>query len=100
VYETLAGLVIFWALWRLRDRLSGPRLFGVYFVLAGVERFLVEFIRRNDEVFAGLTQPQLWAAAMALAGIALLVRARRRAPAGGRPPWWRSGRSVGRCVLS
>jgi phosphatidylglycerol:prolipoprotein diacylglycerol transferase len=84
VYETLAGLFIFWALWRLRHRLSGPRLFGVYLVLAGVERFLVEFIRRNDEVMAGLTQPQLWAAAMALGGIALLVGDRRGAPAGDR----------------
>jgi len=28
-------------------------------VLSGLERFLVEFIRRNNEVLAGLTAPQL-----------------------------------------
>ena len=79
VYETLTGLVIFWVLWRLRERVSALRLFGVYLVLAGAERFLVEFVRRNDVVAAGLTQPQLWAAATALGGAALLVSAPGRA---------------------
>lgn len=78
VYETLAGLVIFWVLWSLRERLPGPRLFGVYLVLAGVERFLVEFLRRNDEVVQGLTQPQLWALAITGGGIALLLVEGRR----------------------
>jgi len=73
VYETLTGLLIFALLWRLRDRLGPMRLFGLYLLLAGVERFLVEFIRRNDGVLVGLTQPQLFAAAFAAAGVALLV---------------------------
>ena len=34
-------------------------LFALYLVLAGAERFLVEFIRRNDDVALGLTQAQL-----------------------------------------
>lgn len=80
VYETLAGLVIFAVLWRLRARLSPWRLVGVYLVLSGVERFAVELVRRNDEVLAGLTQPQLWALAAAVAGLALLARARPRGP--------------------
>ena len=46
-------------LWQLRDRFPPGVLFGLYLMLAGVERFLVEFIRRNDEVVAGLTLPQL-----------------------------------------
>jgi phosphatidylglycerol:prolipoprotein diacylglycerol transferase len=58
---------------RLRDRLSPTSLFGLYLVLAGVERFLVEFIRRNPEAILGLTQPQLFAAAFAVAGGVLLV---------------------------
>lgn len=73
VYETLTGLLIFALLWRLRDRLSPTSLFGLYLVLAGVERFLVEFIRRNPEAIIGLTQPQLFAAAFATAGGVLLV---------------------------
>ena len=73
VYETLTGLVIFAVLWRLRDRLEPVRLFGLYLALAGGGRFLVEFIRRNDAVVAGLTPPQLFAAAFVVAGGALLA---------------------------
>ena len=39
-------------LWRLRDRFQPGVLFALYLVLAGAERFLVEFIRRNDDVAA------------------------------------------------
>ena len=54
VYETLASLVIFWVLWRMRGRLTAPwALFGLYLVLAGVERFAVEFVRATPVVVAG-----------------------------------------------
>jgi phosphatidylglycerol---prolipoprotein diacylglyceryl transferase len=79
VYETLAmGLVAF-VLWRLRDRLTGGRLFALYLVLAGVERLLVEFIRRNEDVALGLTQAQLISIAMILAG-AIWLAAKRTSP--------------------
>jgi phosphatidylglycerol:prolipoprotein diacylglycerol transferase len=80
VYETLASGAIFVLLWRLRLRLAPARLFALYLVLSGIERFLVEFIRRNDEVVAGLTQPQLLAAAMVAAGAVVLALPRRLAP--------------------
>jgi phosphatidylglycerol:prolipoprotein diacylglycerol transferase len=54
-------------------------LFGLYLILAGLERFLVEFIRRNDEVAVGLTVPQLFSLAMLLGGTALVL-ARRNVP--------------------
>jgi phosphatidylglycerol:prolipoprotein diacylglycerol transferase len=73
VYETLASLLIFAVLWRLRERLAPARLFGLYLVLAGGERFLVEFVRRNDHVFLGLSQPQLFAAGLGVVGLALLT---------------------------
>ncbi len=73
VYETVGGLMIFALLWRLRDRLSPRRLFAMYLLVSGGERFVVEFIRRNDPVLAGLTQPQLFAGALAGAGCLLLV---------------------------
>jgi len=89
VYETLASLLTFWLLWRLRHRWEPPRLFGAYLVLAGAERFLVEFIRRNDEILVGLTQPQLFAIAMLAAGVTVIawparaVRATGVSPASG-----------------
>ena len=78
VYETLAmGLAAF-ALWRLRDRFKPGVLFALYLVISGVERFLIELIRRNDSVVAGLTLPQLISIGMAIFGVAWLVRVRSR----------------------
>jgi phosphatidylglycerol---prolipoprotein diacylglyceryl transferase len=65
-------------LWRLRDRFRPGVLFALYLVGAGVERFLVEFVCRNDEVAAGLTAAQIWALALFAIGAAWLVVAARR----------------------
>jgi phosphatidylglycerol:prolipoprotein diacylglycerol transferase len=78
VYETLSIGLVTLLLWHLRDRLAPGVVFGLYLALAGIERFLVEFIRRNDVVLAGLTVPQLFSLAM-LAGGTALVAARMRA---------------------
>ncbi|MEA2493826.1 MAG: phosphatidylglycerol---prolipoprotein diacylglyceryl transferase [Thermoleophilaceae bacterium] len=80
IYETLAMGMVALVLWQLRDRLGGGRLFALYLVLAGVERLLVEFIRRNDSVVAGLTLPQLLSLAMIAGGAVLAARARPAAP--------------------
>jgi phosphatidylglycerol---prolipoprotein diacylglyceryl transferase len=85
VYETLVGLVIFAVLWRLRERVAPLRLFALYLVLAGAERLLVEFIRRNDEVLLGLTQPQLFAVAMLAVGAGALTLPARVTGRLGRP---------------
>ena len=74
LYEALAVFAIAGLLWRLRDRLSPVALFGVFSVLFGLERLLVEFVRLNDEVLAGLTAPQLWSVGLMVVGGALLVR--------------------------
>jgi phosphatidylglycerol---prolipoprotein diacylglyceryl transferase len=79
VYETLAMGLAGALLWRLRDRLAPGMLFGLYLMIAGVERFLVEFIRRNDDVVAGLTFAQLIALAMLALGAAI-VAVRRDVP--------------------
>jgi phosphatidylglycerol:prolipoprotein diacylglycerol transferase len=59
IYETLAMLSLALLLWSLRDRVRGGVIFAIYLVGAGVERFLVEFLRRNSEVALGLTAAQL-----------------------------------------
>jgi phosphatidylglycerol:prolipoprotein diacylglycerol transferase len=80
VYETFAMLLVAWWLWRHRHAWRPGTLFAAYLVLAGLERFLVEFVRRNDDVVLGLTQPQLISIAMMIGGGAWLLWL-RRAPA-------------------
>jgi phosphatidylglycerol---prolipoprotein diacylglyceryl transferase len=78
VYEALAMGLGAWLLWQLRDRFRGGVLFALYLLYAGAERFLVEFVRRNEDVALGLTAAQLQSVAMMLAGVAWLYIARRR----------------------
>ena len=78
VYETLAMGAVALGLWRVRDRLAPGLVFAWYLVLAGLERFLVEFIRLNETVALGLTTPQWLSLAMILAGALWLLRARGR----------------------
>jgi phosphatidylglycerol:prolipoprotein diacylglycerol transferase len=77
IYETVAMCLVAYALWSLRDRVRPGVIFALYLVLSGLERFLVEFIRRNSEVLAGLTAPQLESLgllAIGLVWLAALVR--------------------------
>jgi phosphatidylglycerol:prolipoprotein diacylglycerol transferase len=73
IYETLAMGLAAWILWRLRDRLPPGGLFALYLIFAGIERFLVEFLRRNDVAALGLTGPQLESIVLALLGVAGLA---------------------------
>lgn len=78
IYETLSMGLLALVLWRLRDALRPGALFGLYLIGAGVERFVVEFWRRNEHVLGVLTAAQLESVAMALAGaVWLLVLLRR-----------------------
>jgi phosphatidylglycerol:prolipoprotein diacylglycerol transferase len=79
IYETLAMGLVAWVLWRWRDRFRPGILFALYLVFSGLERFLVEFIRRNHEVVAGLTAPQLESLGLLAAGLVWLAL---RRPAG------------------
>lgn len=79
LYEALVAFAIALLLWRLRDRLAPAALFGLFAVLEGLARFLVEFVRINDRLLIGLSQPQLWSTVLVAIGAALLYRASRRA---------------------
>lgn len=71
VYELLLSALFFVILWRLRTRIGVTgKLFMAYLVLAGMERFVIEFLRINPRIMAGLTQYQLFALALVLAGVA------------------------------
>jgi phosphatidylglycerol:prolipoprotein diacylglycerol transferase len=80
IYETLAMGLVAYALWQLRDRYAPGRLFALYLLLAGLERFLVEFLRRNDPAALGLTTPQWVSLAMMAAGAAWIARTRQLSP--------------------
>jgi phosphatidylglycerol:prolipoprotein diacylglycerol transferase len=72
LYEIGGTLVIFAILfWIVSPRMKreGPLMFA-YAVLAGIERFLVEFVRTNKPVALGLTSQQWIAVAMVIVGIA------------------------------
>jgi phosphatidylglycerol:prolipoprotein diacylglycerol transferase len=71
LFETIAGFIMFAILWRLRDHKHAEGwLFGVYLVLAGIERFLIEFLRAKDDRFFGpLTVAQVIGLALAALGI-------------------------------
>lgn len=81
--EVVMGLAMFGVLWRLRDhRHAAGWLFGVYGVLAGLERFAVEFYRAKDDRFlvGGMTAAQAIALAIAVVGALWMFRYRRAGP--------------------
>lgn len=78
LYETALGFVMFLILWRLRKHTNREGwLFGVWCILAGVERFIIEFFRaKDDQTGAGLTSAQIIAITVCVIGVGLLVTRR------------------------
>jgi phosphatidylglycerol:prolipoprotein diacylglycerol transferase len=76
LYESLAAFLIFALLWSVRKRIERPLvMFGLYMVLNGIERFLIEKIRVNAvyELFGKTaTQAELIAVLMFFGGLALM----------------------------
>jgi phosphatidylglycerol:prolipoprotein diacylglycerol transferase len=71
--EVALALVMFGILWRLRRHTHADGwLFGAYAVLAGIERFAVEFLRIKDDRFFALSVAQCIALAVLVAGIVIL----------------------------
>jgi phosphatidylglycerol:prolipoprotein diacylglycerol transferase len=77
IYETVTMCLLAFGLWQIRDRVRPGVVFALYLLGSGLERLLVEFIRRNKEVALGLTAPQLESIGLMCVGalwLALLVR--------------------------
>jgi phosphatidylglycerol:prolipoprotein diacylglycerol transferase len=77
IYETLSMGLLAWVLWRLRDVVRPGGIFAIYLVFAGLERFLVEFVRLNEATVAGLTTAQVISLAMMAGGILWLALMQR-----------------------
>lgn len=84
LYETALGIMMFAILWRFRGhRHREGWLFGVYCILAGVERFFIEFFRAKDDTFFGpFTAAQMIGVAIVVAGVAIMARTSVRAAEG------------------
>jgi len=82
IYETLTCLGLFFILWSLRKRLRVPgTLFGIYLILNGIERFLVEHIRVNStyNIFGfHPTQAELISFGLVVAGALICFNLKRR----------------------
>lgn len=78
-YETVMSLLIFGVLWLIRKRIIIPgMLFSIYLVFNGTERFFIEKIRVNTELFGmGITQAEIISFALILLGIAGIIYTRR-----------------------
>ena len=81
LFEVALGLAMFGVLWRLRRHAHREGwLFGVYCMLAGTERFFVEFFRAKDDRFLGpLTLAQGIAIATIVVGTVITIGFRGRA---------------------
>jgi phosphatidylglycerol:prolipoprotein diacylglycerol transferase len=80
-YESVVCILLFFFLWSIRDKIKVPGImFGIYLILAGVERFLIELIRVNTKYQVdGLkfTQAELISIILVLGGIILIAAANR-----------------------
>jgi len=78
IYELLYSLALFWLLWKLGERARPVGwLTGLYLVLSGIGRFLVEFVRINPKLYFhhSMSNAQVAALASSLVGVAVMALA-------------------------
>lgn len=94
LFEIGAALIMFAILWKLSGSLRDGRLFSVYLVLYGVERFTIEFWRaKTDFIALGLTTSQV--ASVLLLVIAAVIWKRTAGNPGPEPAVARTGKGGG-----
>ncbi|TWR25982.1 prolipoprotein diacylglyceryl transferase [Mucilaginibacter achroorhodeus] len=81
-YETVVCLILFLILWRIRHKIKAPGVFfGIYMIMAGVERFFIELIRVNTKYkVAGIsfTQAEMISVIMVVGGLLLIYFGNKR----------------------
>ncbi len=75
LYDTVLMVILFVFLWRIRKKNHTPGwLSSIMFILLGLERFLMEFIRVTTPSFIpGISQAQLMSLGIILVGVIRLV---------------------------
>ena len=76
LYEAVLMIGVFMVLWRLRNRGHATGwLFSIYLMLAGAERFLIEFVRaKEDRIGNAITVAQVVAIGLMATGAVLYTR--------------------------
>jgi phosphatidylglycerol:prolipoprotein diacylglycerol transferase len=81
-YETIICFLLFLFLWSIRKKLKVPgEMFGIYLILNGLERFLIEKMRVNNQYhFLGInpSQAEIISFCLIIAGILLILIMTRR----------------------
>jgi phosphatidylglycerol---prolipoprotein diacylglyceryl transferase len=84
LYETIICSLLFLLLWLIRKKIKMPFLmFGIYLILNGIERFVIEIVRVNKQYAVGassLSQAQEIAIGLIAAGLLLIIYAKFIAP--------------------
>lgn len=79
IYEAIMGVIIFGILWQLRNTFKVPgMLFALYLAFNGVERFSIEKIRINNELYNGFTQAEMISAGLVVFGLSLFFYLRKK----------------------
>ncbi len=82
LYETIMCLMLFSVLWSIRKKIKLPGfLFGIYLIMNGLERFIIEKIRVNTaySIFGFRpTQAEIISFFLIILGLVLIVASRRR----------------------
>jgi phosphatidylglycerol:prolipoprotein diacylglycerol transferase len=83
LYEVLMGAIMFFIILRVRKQPHREGwLFGLYCLLAGIERIIVEFFRAKDDRFFGaMTLAQMIGLGFAMFGIAWMAARWKPVPA-------------------
>ena len=82
LYETILCTILFLILWSIRKKITTPLImFGIYLILNGVERFLIELVRVNKSYNVStfsFSQAQQIALMLIFGGIGLIIFAKIR----------------------
>lgn len=77
IYEVAMAFLLFLFLWSIRKKIKTPGvLFGIYLMVNGLERFLIELIRVNSRYHAfgiSFTQAELISAILFFSGVAMVI---------------------------
>jgi prolipoprotein diacylglyceryltransferase len=81
-YEMIIGIILFSILWSVRKRFTTPgKLFGLYLLINGIERFFIEKIRVNSkyDIFGfHPTQAEIISSLLIITGTLLLILLKKK----------------------